>query len=921
MMKSLMTKVIDRIRDFNFRKWIPIILAIMTHFIVFITMVSVIVMTYSLLWGKYELSRSGIAGELPFPLKGMIWFYSSPNEPHFWKVMFFTIFPMATWILGTRVKFLTKTLRRRSISFILCSATIVLSICYYSSLYIMPIGFEPLLGIHDQFESIYKDRLHRESVQIIAMVVLLIPYFIAFMVISRIIGLFRDDEVIQTWFAEYKFEHKWLGRFGDEKAGTLPDITLATRIDTGVPAILTGDSRQLGVTLLGPPGSGKTSMKIIKAFRQDMGHLQKMINDFPRLAKKYGANSEKFKRALAKYLIGTIIIEPAKDLCDSAYDVALKHGIPDELIIYLDPSNEDTPGINVMVGPLSQVAETITAVLDGMSEVSNEFFRQACRTVLKMYIYLIKINRINDCDLFDLDRMYQDPRFTMDLVIAVEKTIPKDEEIARMMKDQQIYWMLVKRVIRWFKNDALAIMVDRDGIIQKFPRGHEYEGREMVMDKQSEFTRQTRNLLSDLIMNPYLARIFMNDQNVDIDRIMAKGGILLCNTDNGLLGDVSDAFGKLVLMTVQNSVFRRTGDENTRALVSLYVDEAYDYMNLPFLKLASQGRKYKIAPFVAYQTLSQFALKFGDKFVEATLGTTRNLIVYGGVTDFDAEKLTKYFGKKSMDVMAVRESITPDKMQNPNYSYSESVTREEVAVASEDDIMFNPFKFSYCRLVYDGSTKKAFLAEGDFIDKGEAAKWEAALDPEALEYFISYWRMDIELKEVSEIESLVAPEDGAEEVQKITEILETEIVEHKNLVSRFAGFSEEEAGPNHVKTPQPKVALPVLIQQRLMEDVSEPELNDERRKENRDDKSMDQSTLTSAVQEEEETFSFSKNMTGFMKKSPPAAEPVIQKVELDHGPENKMSKLKDVAVDEDEDVQAFVRAVQSKLESNQDKKN
>ncbi|MEF3304230.1 type IV secretory system conjugative DNA transfer family protein [Paenibacillus sp. GYB003] len=909
---SIMNRVSDGIRDFHFRKWTPLILAILTHFIVFVSMVSVLAMTYSLLWGKYELSRSGLAEELPFPLPLLIWFYSSPDESPFWMLLYFSLFPLATWLLGTRVKFLTKTLRRRGFSFILCSITIVLSICYYSSLYIMPIGFEPLVGIHDNFESLYKGRLHRESVQIIAMGVLLIPYFVAFGVVSRIIGLYRDDEVVQTWFAEYKFEHKWLGRFGDEKAGTLPDITLATRVDTGVPAVLTGDSRQLGVTLLGPPGSGKTSMKIIKAFRQDMGHVQKMINDYPRLAKKYGVNSEKFKRAMAKYLIGSIIIEPAKDLCDSAYDVARKHGLPDEFIIYLDPSNEDTPGINVLVGPLSQVAETITAVLDGMSEVSNEFFRQACRTVLKMYIYLLKINRINDCDLMDLDRMYQDPRFTMDLVIAVEKTIPRDEEIASMKKDQKIYWMLVKRVIRWFKNDALAIMVDRDGIVQKYPRGHEYEGREIVLDKQSEFTRQTRNLLSDLIMNPYLARIFMNERTVDIDRIMAKGGILLCNTDNGLLGDVSDAFGKLVLMTVQNAVFRRKGDENTRALVSLYVDEFYDYMNRPFLKLASQGRKYKLAPFVACQTLSQFAIKFGDKFVDATLGTTRNLIVYGGVTDFDAEKLSKYFGKKNLDVMTVRESITPDKMQNPNFSYSESITREEVAVASEDDIMFNPFKFSYCRLVYEGSTKKAFLAEGDFIDKGEAAEWEAALHPEALEFFMSYWRMDVDLKAVSEIESVVAPEDGVEEIQKITDELETEFNEHENLVSRFDGFSGKEAGPNKSGRQSSQESLPAADHHIPNLGVAKPVLHDERK----DDRSM---SVVSATQEEE-TFSFSKNMTEFMKKTTQPPDPTMHKVELDHGPENKMSKLKDVSVDEDEDAQAFVRAVQAKLESNQDKK-
>lgn len=80
----------------------------------------------------------------------------------------------------------------------------------------------------------------------------------------------------------------------------------------------------------------------------------------------------------------------------------------------------------------------------------------------------------------------------------------------------------------------------------------------------------------------------------------------------------------------------------------------------------------------------QFAVKLGESFVDATLGT--------------------------IDQIAIRENITPDQMQSPNYSFSESVTRQEVAVATEDDIMFNPFKFSYCRLVpTDSGSKKSLV--------------------------------------------------------------------------------------------------------------------------------------------------------------------------------------------------------------------
>ncbi|MDA6083007.1 hypothetical protein OSJ97_26070, partial [Escherichia coli] len=76
--------------------------------------------------------------------------------------------------------------------------------------------------------------------------------------------------------------------------------------------------------------------------------------------------------------------------------------------------------------------------------------------------------------------------------------------------------------------------------------------------------------------------------------------------DLGNLKALSAIFGKLVLLCVQNADFRRKGNEHTRSMVSFYADEFYDYMNEDFLQLTSQGRKYKFAPLVACQSLTQF---------------------------------------------------------------------------------------------------------------------------------------------------------------------------------------------------------------------------------------------------------------------------------------------------------------------------
>ncbi|SED12592.1 TraM recognition domain-containing protein [Paenibacillus sp. GP183] len=724
--------------SWNWKKSIPTGIIWMMYLTLFLIFVSAMGMIIAMLQGRFDLPRSGKL--IPILWHLMI-FYSPPSGNHYFMVASTGFLSIGAWLFSTRVSMSTKTLGRRMLFFAAAVITFMIVFDVFAANYLKPITYDKVMLLDNMVKGAYRQYVDPGALRLLGTALMMIPGFVSVLFLFWLHGVYREDKVVQDWFADYKFQWKMIGRFGEENAMKFPDINLAFDALLRVPIVLLGVSRQLGTLLIGPPGSGKTSLKITKAVRQDLAHMQKMINAFPMLVEKYGLGTKPFLKEMGKHLIGTVVIEPAKDLCDKSYQLAKDHGIPQRMVVYLDPSNHATPGINCLIGPIEQVAETITAVLDGMSEVSNEFFRQACRTVLKQYIYLLKFEMKNDCTILDLDHMYQDPRFTKDMVEIVRKKIPGQDDIVRMPQDMQIYWMLVKRTIRWFDNDGLEEERDRDGMLLRYESG-EHRGELKIKDKQAEFTRQTRNLLADLITNPYLARILTGQNAVDLDKLMSKGGILLCNTDNGLLGNVSDAFGKLVLMSVQNAVFRRKGDEDTRPLVSVYVDEFYDYMNTPFLKLAGQGRKYKVAFLVACQSLSQFKFKFDEAFVDAMIGTIRNYIVYGGVGQYDAKKLMPIFGTQIVEEVEIRESISPEMGSNPSYSYANSVTREERELVSEDEIMFNKFKFSYIRLVVEGSTTKAVKAEGDFLDFGKADEWKKALNPDAVKAFMKYWQDD-----------------------------------------------------------------------------------------------------------------------------------------------------------------------------------
>lgn len=732
-------------------------------------------------------------------------FYTIPiNVSYLWGILA-SAWLWGTWLFGTRVKVTNKTFRRRLFSFSIAWLSFCFIIIFYSLRLIRVIGYEKVVSYHYTIDVQYQEMMHIGSLQIIGYLLMILPIGVMVSFTTWLIGQYKRDERIQEWFRTFKYENGWLGRFGEQEVNLLPDIQLARNAETNAPVVLQGESRQLGTLLIGPPGSGKTSIKIKTAFRTDLGHLQKMINSFPKYSRRFGYGTEGFIKRLSNHLIGSIIIEPAKDLCDDAYELAVEHNIPKEFIVYLDPSNPDTPGFNMMVGPTAEVVETITSVLESVAETKDEFFKQAARSVLKHYVYLLKFSKNDNCTILDLDDLYQDPRKAMDLLEELEKTIPSQEVIETMDQDGRIHWIIVQKIVRWFRNEGLAVQTSREGMVEKYPAGHEHAGKAKVMDLQFEFTRQTRNLLSDITKNPYLARILYADNAVDLSRLFTKGGILLVNTDLGNLKALSAIFGKIVLLCVQNAVFRRKGTEKTRPMVSFYADEFYDYMNESFLQLTSQGRKYKFAPLVACQSLTQFGVKFGKDFTESMLGTIRNTIVYGGTSLYDTEMLSKYLGKEIVEDLEMRESYSPTYMDNPSFSISESTRLIEKEIATSDDIMFQEFRYSYIRLVDEKSSKKAIKAVGDFVDTSEAEKWKKALNPKALEEFMEYWHSDdnqniVALSEQEEdLDTLKSLKKELDSIDMAQEEIRKENVErgqqeenHTGINSRLKPFTEEQ---------------------------------------------------------------------------------------------------------------------------------
>lgn len=771
-------------------KQVPLWINAALHVVAVVIFYSFLMMCLAVFFLQPEWSAIDIRNNIPFiGIIAPYSFYISPTgASYFWGVLA-VLYIWGTWLFGTRVKNTNKSLPRRTISFIIFWLTFCSIIIFYCIRLINVIGYHKVVSLHYTIEEQYQEMMNVGSLELIGYLLMLIPVFVMGSFSAFLYGQYRDHDSIKEWFRSYKFQRGWMGRFGEEGVNKLPDIQLARDAETNAPVVLQGESRQLGTLLIGPPGSGKTAIKIKTSFRTDLGHIQRMINAYPKYVKQFGNGTDAFQRKIAEHLIGSVIIEPAKDLCDDAYELALEHNIPDDFIVYLDPSNPNTPGFNLMVGPTAEVVETITSVLESVAETKDEFFKQAARAVLKHYVYLLKFSKGDSCTILELDDLYQDPRKAMDLLEQLEKTVPSEETIELMDQDGRIHWIIVKKIIRWFRNEGLSISTNREGMVEKYPAGHEHAGKPKVTDLQYEFTRQTRNLLSDITKNPYLARILYAENKVNLDKLFSKGGILLVNTDLGNLQALSSIFGKLVLLCVQNAVFRRKGTEKTRPMVSFYADEFYDYMNEKFLQLTSQGRKFRFAPLVACQSLSQFGVKFGKDYTESMLGTIRNTIVYGGTSVYDTELLSKYLGTETVEELQISERYSPTYMESPSYAIGETVTQKEKEIASSDNIMFQEFRYSYIRMVDEKSSKKAIRAVGDFVDTSDSKKWKKGLDEKALKFFMEHWMNDIESYQEEKNESSSSVENLREELSDLTKD-QSLIREEKESIS---GADEEKA--------------------------------------------------------------------------------------------------------------------------------
>jgi Helicase HerA, central domain len=148
---------------------------------------------------------------------------------------------------------------------------------------------------------------------------------------------------------------------------------------------------------------------------------------------------------------------------------------------------------------------------------------------------------------------------------------------------------------------------------------------------------QIVNRLWGILSSGTLDRMFSHKEMlIDLGSAFQSGKIILVNTAKELLKkEGSSFFGRFILSLVSHSIVERAGiRQRDRLPVSIYVDEAHEYLDTVMMELFNQSRKFGVSLTVAHQNLDQLSAD-----VRSSIAASTSVKFAGGVSDKDARSM------------------------------------------------------------------------------------------------------------------------------------------------------------------------------------------------------------------------------------------------------------------------------------------
>lgn len=482
----------------------------------------------------------------------------------------------------------------------------------------------------------------------------------------------------------YTWEAPILTRFTHTAEMDMCDVIVGYALQTKKPLVIKEEQRYLHQGTFGATGSGKTSTAILLQIAQDL-----------------------IKIATGRRKMGLIFLEPKGDGVNDVLMLAKKLGIPDEKIMVIDPTKAFSAKYNPFAGPLEAAAASFQGTLNALTGDQDDFFKGQQNEAAQTYTLLAKIRYGNLTNITHIQRMFTDPRYLADVVEEVRNQITsklEDPDITLEVRKLLESW---ENIVRYFEDEVLDFKIYRvkdDVMIQTYPPGTRYEGRQVVENKKDKYVTGAKKYLNEIALNSMLTNLFVSqegDMVFDADEFLANGGVLLVNTALAELEELSLMFGQFFIRQLQSAVFRRP--EEGRIPIFLYVDEFPLYANEAFERFLTLGRSYRVGTLIAMQSLGQLD-NIVKGFKDTVLSNASSKTVFGRGTVNDNEYFSKEFGEELVVEESVNESASPMTTDSKSWGFRMNTQKKFMPRFSPTQIRELPFKQMVIQVVDENNS-------------------------------------------------------------------------------------------------------------------------------------------------------------------------------------------------------------------------
>ena len=399
--------------------------------------------------------------------------------------------------------------------------------------------------------------------------------------------------------------------------------------------------------------------------------------------------------------LGITMLSPDYESTTRMIDVVKNFNLKLNIV---DPNNMNSIGINPFsYGEPSEIASVISSILSVTykstrpAEDEVYFQNSAAQAVENLTILLVEMYpRLNNGDLPNLEDML-DMLNDFDLVAEMCKKVEEDEELTRKLKLQ----------LGYFRKHFYA-----DGVMRK---------------DTEKFVHTAITQLDALLRIQGVKNILCNrTNNINFDKALAEGEITIVCTRRGDLGPVlQKAFGLFFLLSMQRSVLKRPGNENSRIPHMLYIDEFPDFLCEDTLGLVTLYRKYKVGTHITAQNLAQ--LNATDTSQRTIIANCTAKIVVGNIAPEELQFWVDEFGARRMWVYSQDMDIKAEGKGNQFLGGNSSA--KDISYGNYKGVKYayknwfepaklqNQLTFKWCAFKYKDDKGKGFtgLAKLDFM--------------------------------------------------------------------------------------------------------------------------------------------------------------------------------------------------------------